>query len=268
MRRRIIIGWLALLLIGVLARAEAGRIEIVGNTVLNVNLVDAERVDALTALFATTNNRCVLALHGGVGGRIPQLQMLQVTFDQALTAILTPDYTVSSERREDRWLYRVSSLRQPAIPAILPVAPPAGPSGPSLPASAAAAFGGTVDLYQSIHINTRTDLASLGAGGGSVSLPSVNMTPRKRGAFISVTDSIPIILMSTTQDVFGRSLRNPEIYWETFTNGISVNSAQIYPPNTVGLNITPFVQAPATPLGVPGASGQDTSVSTVSVAGN
>ena len=101
-------------------------------------------------------------------------------------------------------------------------------------------------MYRSIHLNIHARPLQDGLGvHTSTNAPSVSLAaPRTQKAFISMTESVPFILMSTTEDPFGRIIRTPQIYWQTFTSGFSVSTMNIHPIDTVAVNVNASFQSP------------------------
>jgi type II secretory pathway component GspD/PulD (secretin) len=74
-------------------------------------------------------------------------------------------------------------------------------------------------------------------------------------ADITATDSIPFITVSQETDVFGRSFETPEIEFQDFDQGMTVNNVTIHPDDTVTLDVTPNLTAPSAQVGIPGGAG-------------
>ncbi|MHB9026882.1 MAG: type II secretion system protein GspD [Armatimonadota bacterium] len=74
-------------------------------------------------------------------------------------------------------------------------------------------------------------------------------------ASITMTDSIPFIIINEEQDVFGRTIETPDIEMQEFEQGLDVNNVIIHPDNTVTLDVTPILDAPGATVGIPSGSG-------------
>ncbi len=69
-------------------------------------------------------------------------------------------------------------------------------------------------------------------------------------ASVYFTQSIPEITLDEEEDVFGRTIEEPTINFQSFTQGLSVNQVTIHPDDSVTLDVTPQLQSPST-VGVP-----------------
>jgi hypothetical protein len=74
-------------------------------------------------------------------------------------------------------------------------------------------------------------------------------------ASISMEDSIPFIVVSEEQDVFGRSFSVPQVEMQTFQQGFSVDQITIHPDDTITLQVTPQMDSPGASIGIPGGAG-------------
>ena len=237
---------LMLLVIGV-SGARAEMISVAGGAKFDVIITDAKRDDALAALFGATQGVRMMAVRDEVTGRIVRLRLAQVTFDDALTAILGTDYRYERARSGNGWVYTIinpSVVRKPARV----LGPTLLPSG-GLPVVDLALLplfpaGEGVSRDQSPVLRYRTiDTSRLAPGlsgmTGSTVMRRTTGTPGRRAPGIHYTESIPIVVMSETRDVFGNTLRQPQIYWQTFgvgldINGINLTSGGILPGFTPG----------------------------------
>jgi type II secretory pathway component GspD/PulD (secretin) len=75
-------------------------------------------------------------------------------------------------------------------------------------------------------------------------------------ASIQMEDSIPFIIVSEEQDVFGRSFETPQVEMQTFAQGLDVNEVTIHPDKSVTLDVTPVLEAPGAGVGIPGGGGE------------
>jgi hypothetical protein len=89
------------------------------NTPVSLTAQDADVTAVLSALFNAIDNKYQLQTGIGISGKIDELQLTQVPFDDALTAILAkanPNFTFI---KEDGGIYRISNSS--AIDAVTPV---------------------------------------------------------------------------------------------------------------------------------------------------
>lgn len=202
-------------------QAMAGLISITGTTRLDVSLRDADRVEALTALFATAGGARTLLLSDGVAGRIDRLQLAGVSFDAALAGILGPDYRYEAEMQHGAVAYHISN------PAIVPavVAPPE-----PAPAQAAPRAAMPFDPFSiTLTITSPSSGGSLNLGGGSLTRASRQPQSAPRQYGIHYTETFPFILIDESFDPFGRIIRTPQVYYQTFGAGFDINGSRIHP---------------------------------------
>lgn len=114
MRRfTLLAGLCALLLAGALLGARADQISVAANQndtdmIMDVSLRDADLVEALTALFNTTNGKFLLQVEPGVVGRVARLQV-SMPFEKALNAILGDEFSYTkSQSAPGVYLYKIT----------------------------------------------------------------------------------------------------------------------------------------------------------------
>lgn len=221
---------------------QAGIVSITGEKAFDVYVRDAERVEALTALFATARGARTLLLSDGISGRIDRLQLSQVSFDQALEGILGNDYTYDTEVKDGTVAYRISN---PEVEPVV-VAPPE--LAPELPASRRSVQS---DLFSTtLTITSRGDGdGNLRSGGGVLTRTPRRAQPARRRTFgLHYTETIPFILMHEYFDPFGRIIRTPQVYYQTFGAGFDLN----------GSRVNSYLNTPGAGLPIPSGLGAGT----------
>jgi len=102
---------------GALSGARAAAlISVVGDTLLDISVRDADRSDVLSTLFTATHSAAqkrVLVLQDSVTGHIDRLQLVQTSFVLILGAVLGNDYRYTLEISQGVTTYRIS-LTHPA----------------------------------------------------------------------------------------------------------------------------------------------------------
>ena len=202
--------------------AVAGMISISGDREFHVSVRDADRRDALIALFGATRGKRVLQLSDGVTGRIDRLQLSEGSFDDALQALLGEAYRFEIDANGSALLYRIIN---PEVPAPV-VAPPAEPEPvallPMIPEDS---------RYSTVlYINSR------GMGGGISAASTMNRSrlgsgrADRRSRGLRYTESVPFIVMNEYFDPFGRIIRQPQVYYETYGTELNFGDGMtVYP---------------------------------------
>ncbi|MHB0937602.1 MAG: hypothetical protein ACYC6A_14540 [Armatimonadota bacterium] len=223
MRSVIVLGVGLLFALILAGQAVAGVISITGDRQLEINVRDADRVEALIALFRTAGGKRVLQLSDGVTGRIDRLQLSEVPFEAALQAMLGDEYRFETgSNGSAAVLYRIIN---PKVPAPV-VAPPPEPEPAALP----------VVILDDPRFSTVLYIDSIGTGSGTSRASTSNRTRvqpmgvdrRSRG--LRYTESVPYIMTNEYFDPFGRIIRQPNIYYDT--HGIELdldNGLTMYP---------------------------------------
>ena len=79
---------------------------------IDISLRDADKVETLTALFATAKGKYDMVLEPGVVGSITRLQLAATPFEQVLDAILGNEYSYQKQYRQDgSYLFKISGPR-------------------------------------------------------------------------------------------------------------------------------------------------------------
>jgi len=243
MRRILLVLGVSLLIAwGAAGPAIAGIISIAGNTLLDITLRDADRVEALTALFATTRGARVMQLSDGVGGRIARLQLAQAPFDAALEAMLGDEYVSRYEIRDGATVYRISNPK--VTPMVLPLPKPA-----PAPSRVAPVLMEDTRYTTVLYIEPRILESSLGQGRGYRGPRISRRTRRPLG--IHATETVPFITMNEYEDPFGNIIRAPEIYYQTYGMGYDFGNLNLYPEWPTQPYLDPRFPVPA---GTPGGT--------------
>jgi len=197
---------------------QARFISFTGEKQFDVFIRDADRVEVLTALFATSRGGRVMLLSDGVAGRIDRLQLSQAPFDAVLEAILGEDYRYETGTKEGVVVYRISN------PAVAPVVvttlePAVEPSVPVLKSR-----------YTTVlTITSRSGDGIPYPGGGTLTRSSRQIQPARNNTFgIHYTETIPFIVMNESFDPFGRIIRAPQIYYQRFGAGFDINGSRMH----------------------------------------
>lgn len=222
MRRVIILGVSLLAVWLPLGRAAVGMISISGDREFHISVRDADRRDALTALFGATRGKRVLLLSDGITGRIDRLQLSEAPFDDALQALLGEAYRFEIEADGGVLRYRIIN---PEVPAPV-VAPPAEPEPVTPPPL----------ITEDPRFSTVLYINASRRGGGITSASVQNRSRRgsrragRRPFGLRYTESVPFIVMREYFDPFGRIIRRPEIYYQTYGTELNIGGGMtVYP---------------------------------------
>lgn len=80
------------------------------------------------------------------------------------------------------------------------------------------------------------------------------VVPNGSSGSVEASDSIPYVVVSESQDVFGRQVNVPSIESQEFSQGIDV-AVTIHPDDSVTLDLQPNLEAPGIEVNIPGGSG-------------
>jgi len=203
--------------------AAAGMISISGDREYNVSLRDADRVEALTALFAATRGQRMLQLSDGVTGRIAKVQLSDVPFDVALQALLGDEYQFEVGSNGSAALYRITNPKVPA-PVVMPPLPVALVDVAQPPMIREDPRYSIVLHYEAYGTGSGYTAAST---GNRISLADRN-DRRSRG--IRYTESVPYVMMNEYFDPYGNIIRQPNVYYDTYGTGLNFdNGVSMYP---------------------------------------
>lgn len=78
-------------------------------------------------------------------------------------------------------------------------------------------------------------------------------------ASFTQSESIPFIILSESEDVFGRTIQTPEVDIQEYERGLYVNNIIVHPDNSVTLDVEPLLESPANSVPVPGVDGSSVS---------
>lgn len=113
---------------------------------------------------------------------------------------------------------------------------------------------------------SRNNIAAVLSAAATKSRAKIVNAPRvivQNGGYaqILLTETVPFITTSAQTDVYGRTTQNPDITYQNFDQGLTVDSILIHPDNSVTLHVTPVLSNPTEGVPLPngGTSGGNNS---------
>ncbi|HEY3378287.1 MAG TPA: hypothetical protein VGL77_12415 [Armatimonadota bacterium] len=85
-----------------------------------------------------------------------------------------------------------------------------------------------------------------------INAPRIIVQNGATDAYITLSDSIPFVITSQQEDVYGKITSVPTISTQTFDQGMTVNEVLIHPDKSVTLNVTPLLESPTDTVAIPG----------------
>ncbi len=194
-------------------------ISIAGDSLIDVSVRDADRADVLSALFTETTstaNKHILLLKDAVNGHIDRLQLVQVSFDAALSSVLGKDYCYERVVSQGVVTYRVSLIK-PVTSSTQVAAPPATHAAATPPPTSQAAATppkGATTREQSgpmLRITTSIDNNTAAPGGNPNGVATDNNNPsaNPNGPTAQATPQGPSLLMNQYYNASGNLVRQP-----------------------------------------------------------
>lgn len=256
---------------GALSGAHAASlITIVGSTLLDISVRDADRGDVLSTLFTIHDNaqKRVLVMQDSVTGHLDHLELVQASFDLAFVTILGNNYRYQLEISGGVATYRVS-LKNPPAPAATRNSTPASTAKP--PANTSHDTGLVMHFAPGSDSHTGTASGTPGGAAPNNANPNNNANwpnnanpPNGAGSSNNNNNATApngmSVYMNASLDSNGNTVRKPVyvmqtpdggyVYGTPGTNG-QAGSFWYIGPQSQGIAVPYNISTPSTPTPTP-----------------